>query len=109
MKGPRFRLRINAATARASPSRSIASIAFERRLASAWTSALTRTGATASGSSYAARAFVAAWRTDASLSNSAPINATWAPSAGAVKLGHPVPDSYLVSERNSGWPQHTQR
>src|SRR5690348_16920496 len=29
-------------------------------------------------------------------------------SAGCQKLGQPVPDSYFVSESNSGAPQHTQ-
>jgi len=28
---------------------------------------------------------------------------------GCQKLGQPVPDSYLVSESNSGAPQHMQR
>ena len=28
---------------------------------------------------------------------------------GAQKLGQPVPESYLASDENSGWPQHTQR
>jgi hypothetical protein len=29
--------------------------------------------------------------------------------SGSQKLGHPVPESYLVSDENSAWPQATQR
>jgi hypothetical protein len=28
---------------------------------------------------------------------------------GSQKLGHPVPESYLLSEENSAWPQAMQR
>jgi hypothetical protein len=32
---------------------------------------------------------------------------TFFSSRGSQKLGHPVPESYLVSELKSGDPQHT--
>jgi hypothetical protein len=33
---------------------------------------------------------------------------TASPSIGAVKLGQPEPESYFVSDENSGAPQDTQ-
>jgi hypothetical protein len=40
------------------------------------------------------------------LRSVAQATASW--SIGAKKLGHPVPESNLVSASNSGWPQPTQ-